>query len=107
LTAINRRNASTIVLVPDGGTTIVGGTLVDLETNIQNRTPGISSLPLLGELFKRRTTMRQTTELLFFITPRIYRGENFTIGGEPSLPAPAPQPASAPAPTPTQTGGQP
>jgi type IV pilus assembly protein PilQ len=107
LTAINRRNASTIVLVPDGGTTIVGGTLVDLETNIQNRTPGISSLPLLGELFKRRTTMRQTTELLFFITPRIYRGENFTIGGEPSLPAPAPKPASAPAPTPTQTGGQP
>jgi type IV pilus assembly protein PilQ len=63
----------TEVLVPDGGTTVVGGVLNDREAETQNRTPGLSGIPVIGNLFKRRTTRRDTDELLFFITPRIYR----------------------------------
>ncbi|MBV9209821.1 MAG: hypothetical protein JOZ52_04290, partial [Acidobacteria bacterium] len=63
----------TEVLVPDGGTTVVGGVLADNESEIQARTPGLGSIPVLGNLFKRKTTNRQTNEILFFITPRIYR----------------------------------
>jgi type II secretory pathway component GspD/PulD (secretin) len=63
----------TEVLVPDGGTTIVGGAIQDTETNTQNRTPGISGIPILGNLFKRKSVSRVTREILFFITPRIYR----------------------------------
>ncbi len=70
---INKQSAETTVLVPDGGTTIIGGINVDVESNTQQRTPGISSIPGLGELFKRRSVSRQTDEILFFITPRIYR----------------------------------
>lgn len=70
---INKQSAETTVLVPDGGTTIIGGINVDVESNTQQRTPGISSIPGLGELFKRRSVTRQTDEILFFITPRIYR----------------------------------
>lgn len=70
---INTQRMQTEVLVPDGGTTVVGGVLADSEGENQNRTPGVASIPVLGNLFKRRTTTRQTNEILFFITPRIYR----------------------------------
>ncbi len=70
---IDTQRMQTEVLVPDGGTTVVGGVLADNEAETQNRTPGISGVPILGNLFKRKATTRQTSELLFFITPRIYR----------------------------------
>ncbi len=70
---IDTQRMQTEVLVPDGGTTVVGGVLADNEGETQNRTPGISGIPVIGNLFKRKTTARTTNELLFFITPRIYR----------------------------------
>ncbi|MDQ3651536.1 MAG: type IV pilus secretin PilQ [Acidobacteriota bacterium] len=70
---IDTQRMQTEVLVPDGGTTVVGGVLADNETELRNRTPGLGSLPVIGNLFKRRATSRQTNEILFFITPRIYR----------------------------------
>ncbi|MDT7604736.1 MAG: type pilus assembly protein PilQ [Acidobacteriota bacterium] len=70
---IDTQRMQTEVLVPDGGTTIIGGVLADSEGETQSRTPGLGGLPVIGNLFKRRTTNRTTNELLFFITPRIYR----------------------------------
>jgi type IV pilus assembly protein PilQ len=70
---IDTQRMQTEVLVPDGGTTVVGGVLNDRETDTQNRTPGLSSIPVLGNLFKRKSISRNTDEILFFITPRIYR----------------------------------
>ncbi|MFL6228496.1 MAG: type IV pilus secretin PilQ [Pyrinomonadaceae bacterium] len=70
---IDTQRMQTEVLVPDGGTTIIGGVLADSEGETQNRTPGLGGLPVIGNLFKRRATNRTTNELLFFITPRIYR----------------------------------
>jgi len=71
--AINTQRMKTYVTVPDGGTTIVGGALLDAEGEDQFRTPGLSQIPLLGNLFKRKAITRTTNEILFFITPRIYR----------------------------------
>ena len=70
---IDTQRMQTEVLVPDGGTTVVGGVLADNEGETQNRTPGVSGIPVIGNLFKRKATTRTTNELLFFITPRIYR----------------------------------
>ena len=70
---IDTQRMSTEVLVPDGGTTVVGGVINDRESETQNRTPGLSSVPVLGNLFKRKAITRNTDEILFFITPRIYR----------------------------------
>jgi type IV pilus assembly protein PilQ len=70
---IDTQRMSTEVLVPDGGTTVVGGVLNDRESETQQRTPGLASLPVFGNLFKRRSVTRNTDEILFFITPRIYR----------------------------------
>ncbi|PYT00863.1 MAG: hypothetical protein DMF63_06060 [Acidobacteria bacterium] len=70
---INTQLMETQVTVPDGGTTVVGGVLFDDEREGQNRTPGLSKVPLLGNLFKRKKVERNTNEILFFITPRISR----------------------------------
>jgi type IV pilus assembly protein PilQ len=70
---INTQRMKTQVTVPDGGTTVVGGALLDAEGEDVFRTPGISRIPVLGNLFKRKAVSRQTNEILFFITPRIYR----------------------------------
>lgn len=71
--AISSQSVTTEVMVPDGGTTVVGGVLSDNETESQDRTPGLSRIPFLGNLFKRKGVARDASEILFFITPRIYR----------------------------------
>ncbi|MDT4968666.1 MAG: type pilus assembly protein PilQ [Acidobacteriota bacterium] len=70
---INTQRMQSEVLVPDGGTTVMGGVLLDSEGETQQRTPGLASIPVLGNLFKRKLVTRGTDEILFFITPRIYR----------------------------------
>ena len=70
---INTQRMKTRVTVPDGGTTVVGGALLDSESEDKFRTPGLSRVPLLGNLFKRKAVGRTTNEILFFITPRIFR----------------------------------
>ena len=71
--AINTQSMTSQIMVPDGGTTVIGGVLFDDERESQDRTPGISKVPILGNLFKRKGISRNTNEILFFITPRIYR----------------------------------
>ena len=38
--------------------------LADNEGETQNRTPGLGGIPVIGNLFKRRTTTRTTNHLL-------------------------------------------
>jgi type IV pilus assembly protein PilQ len=70
---IDTQRMQTEVLVPDGGTTVMGGVLADTEGETRQRTPGLASIPVVGNLFKRKLTTRQSSEILFFITPHIYR----------------------------------
>jgi type IV pilus assembly protein PilQ len=72
---INTQSAESTVRVPDGGTTILGGINIDNEGHTVNRTPGVSRIPIVGELFKRRTIRRVFDEIIFFITPRIIRND--------------------------------
>jgi type IV pilus assembly protein PilQ len=71
---INTQRANTMVLVNDGQTTVIGGIYTSQEQALNDRTPGLNRLPLLGWLFKRDTLNDQSTELLIFITPRIIKG---------------------------------
>jgi type IV pilus assembly protein PilQ len=70
---IDTQRMQSEVLVPDGGTTVMGGVLADSEGETRTRTPGLASIPVVGNLFKRKLTTRSNSEILFFITPRIYR----------------------------------
>ncbi len=82
---INTQSASAVVLVPDGGTTVLGGINIDSENVSEDRTPGLARIPIFGNLFKRRTTNRTTQEILFFITPRIFRPELVGLTQESTL----------------------
>ncbi len=106
--AINTQSMKTEVTVPDGGTTVVGGVLFDDERQNSDRTPGLGSVPILGNLFKRKGVQRNTNEILFFITPRISRpdysaGQQNNVGPRPATiiqPVPLGNPPSNSNPTP-------
>jgi type IV pilus assembly protein PilQ len=70
---IDTQRANTQVLVRDGETTVIGGVYVSREQALQDRTPGLHQIPLLGWLFKRNEFSDESRELLIFITPRILR----------------------------------
>ena len=69
--SISTQSATTEVLIPDGGTAVIGGILIDVDSVNVRQVPGLGSLPLIGNLFKETNTVKNTSELLFFITPRI------------------------------------
>lgn len=71
--SIRTSESATRVLVSDGGTTVIGGILMDTESNAEDRIPGLGSLPLVGNLFRRSMVSRSTQEVLFFVTPRIIK----------------------------------
>ncbi len=72
--ALDTQSAQTKVMVPDGGTVVIGGIIVNTQkTNIQE-VPIVGSLPMIGNLFKRTNVNIQSQELLFFLTPRIIPG---------------------------------
>ena len=72
--SINTEQATTSVLVPDGGTVIFGGITVTGRTKSANYIPLIGNIPVLGHLFKSSSTTDNDQELLFFVTPKILPG---------------------------------
>jgi len=63
--------AKTQVLIPDGGTAVIGGIYIDTDSLNVSQVPGFGSLPILGHLFKQTQTLKSTSELIFFVTPKI------------------------------------
>jgi len=88
---IDTQRMQSEVMVPDGGTTVMGGVLSDQESTTRQRTPGAASIPIIGNMFKRKQVSNNSTEILFFITPHIYRPDYF---GRPTSAVPAQGPRS-------------
>jgi len=65
------QQATTQVLVTDGGTVVIGG-VIQTNNSVQvNQVPLLGSIPWLGNLFKHTHVTTSNQELIFFITPRI------------------------------------
>jgi type IV pilus assembly protein PilQ len=96
---IDTQRMQSEVLVPDGGTTVMGGVLADQEATQRQRTPGVASIPIIGNMFKRKLVTKDSTEILFFITPHIYRPDYF---GHPiqNTPSNGPRMTTVPQPVP-------
>jgi type IV pilus secretin PilQ/predicted competence protein len=71
--SIRTSESQSRVLVSDGGTTVIGGILIDSEQSSRDGIPGLASLPILGNLFRRSAVSHNTQEVLFFITPKIVK----------------------------------
>jgi type IV pilus assembly protein PilQ len=65
------QQAVTQVLVNDGGTVVIGGVIQTQNSVNNSQVPLLGSIPVLGNLFKRRSVSTSTQELIFFITPKI------------------------------------
>lgn len=71
--SINKKEASTEVLVRDGETTVIGGIVVSDTNNTDKGIPFFKDIPLLGWIFKNKSTSDTQTELLIFLTPTIIK----------------------------------
>jgi type IV pilus assembly protein PilQ len=65
------QQATTQVLVTDGGTVVIGGVIQTQNSLNIAQVPLLGDIPYLGNLFKRRSVSTSNQELIFFITPRI------------------------------------
>lgn len=68
---INKKEATTELLVKNSETTVIGGIYVDSDSDQDQGVPFLMDIPLLGWLFKSNTKTKTKTELLIFITPKI------------------------------------
>src|SRR5579864_1486210 len=68
---LNTQQATTQVLVSDGGTVVIGGVIQTQNSVAISQVPLLGSIPLLGNLFKHTNVNTSTAELIFFITPKI------------------------------------
>jgi type IV pilus assembly protein PilQ len=65
------QQATTQVLVTDGGTVVIGGVIQTSNSINYQQVPLLGNIPWLGNLFKHQTVNSTNQELIFFITPRI------------------------------------
>ncbi len=71
--SIDRREATTQVIVRDGETMVIGGVFVDTQANNVQGVPYLSRMPVLGWLFKNKSESVSKQELLIFLTPSIIK----------------------------------
>ncbi|MGA2138512.1 MAG: hypothetical protein ABSH14_06590 [Verrucomicrobiia bacterium] len=63
--------ANTVVITPNGQTVVIGGLMQHTKASAETKIPFLGDIPLLGNLFKRKTTTTAKEELLIFLTPYV------------------------------------
>jgi len=71
--AISQRRAETEVVLKDGESFAIAGLIDNRVQQVIDKIPGIGDLPILGKLFRSRSTQKSTNELLVVITPHFVR----------------------------------
>ena len=71
--SIKTRRAETTLEIPSGGAMAMAGLIQDQTKQAINGLPGLSTLPVLGTLFRSRDFINNQTELMVIVTPYIVR----------------------------------
>ncbi len=66
-----KRKADTTVVVHNNETIVIGGIIGQDSSSSEFKVPLLGDIPILGWLFKTRTTFHNKTNLYIFITPKI------------------------------------
>ncbi|KAB8045400.1 pilus (MSHA type) biogenesis protein MshL [Janthinobacterium aquaticum] len=107
---IQARELESIMKVSSGQVAVMGGLMQDSIDNLKDGVPGLSSLPVVGNLFSYRNETSSKTELVIFMRPVVvkdasiegdYRDYRYLLPGQKPLNS---QPYAEPVP---QQGGQP
>ena len=73
---INKRNIESNVLVDDGQMIVLGGLITDEYADSTSGIPFLSSIPILGNLFRYDNKKRIKSNLLVFIRPYVLRDKD-------------------------------
>lgn len=71
--SIRKREASTTVELPSGGSIVIAGLVQDNIRQAMSGLPGLSKVPVLGTLFRSKDFQRNETELVIIATPYLVR----------------------------------
>lgn len=71
LPIIRRRKADTTVRVKEGDAIVIGGLIETQQRSEHKRVPLLSSIPLVGGIFKTKDDSTVKKEVIIFITPRL------------------------------------
>lgn len=74
--AINTRSLTSTVRLKDGETIILGGLIQESEITSEEKFPFLGDIPLLGMLFTNTIRKKTRGELLIYLTPRIFYGDD-------------------------------
>ncbi|WP_233237637.1 type II secretion system secretin GspD [Bordetella sp. LUAb4] len=76
----NKRAIDTSVLIDDGQIIVLGGLLQDSVSTGSSGVPGLSSIPILGALFRDDSRSREKTNLMVFLRPHVVRNAQDSMG---------------------------
>jgi len=68
-----KRSTKTSIVVKDSQTVVIGGLMQERDEDIIVKTPLLGDIPILGWFFKNKTTSKQKTNLLVFLTPHVIK----------------------------------
>lgn len=68
---ITTREAETSAIVKTGHSVVIGGLIGETRSDMVSGVPLLEDIPLLGNLFKTKSTDHQRTELAIFLTPHV------------------------------------
>jgi general secretion pathway protein D len=68
-----KRSAKTSVVVKDNETVVIGGLIQDTESETVTKVPFLGDIPYVGWLFKTKNKVRQKTNLMILLTPKIVK----------------------------------
>ena len=87
--ALSSRKIETNVELGEGQSFVIAGLIDNQVTETLSRIPGLSSLPILGNLFKSKSITKSDDELVVLVTPEITMPLQ-PGDAKPSVPAPHP-----------------
>lgn len=71
--ATSKRTIKTTVQVEDGKLLVLGGLIDDQVQEVEQRVPGLGSIPILGALFRYKKSVKTKRNLMIFLKPSILR----------------------------------
>lgn len=82
---VNRQSLQTVLRLRDGETAVIGGLSADSVSNAISKVPGLGDIPVLGNLFRRKTNQENRDRLYFAITVQVIPQESPIV----NVPTPA------------------
>ena len=71
VTTLGTKEILTQILADNGETVVIGGIYQETESDGTTKVPLLGDVPVLGNLFKKKSRESRRTELLIFLTPKI------------------------------------